>query len=125
MGKLITEMIARYAIARSKARKLNLNEQDYGNEVFIYPENEGVINPKYMSAFEYNQIVQFHEFLTNHEELSKSDVDEILNASDRFDFLLMLSNSIPNFVEELKKHGPKAIAIMYINDKVFSKRLGL
>jgi hypothetical protein len=47
------------------------------------------------------------------------DIDEILDASDRFDFLLKLKRKNPNFIEQLKKHGPMSVAITYINDKVF------
>ena len=122
MSKLINELRARFIKAKQDAEKLNIDDKDFGQQVFIYPKNESRINPKYISSYEYNQIEQFYQFLINHQELSVGEVDNIVMENNELFFLRRLKQEIPNFYEYLTRHGAQSVAIIYVNNKLNKMR---
>lgn len=126
MDKLIDEMTRRIGKARSRASKVKINENNLGDQVFIYPNTEdSVFNPKYLSVFNYYQLIELEDFLKKYEDLNDENLDEILRASKEFRFLKKAKNKVPNFINELRRHGAKPVAIIYINDMLFENQMTL
>jgi len=89
--------------------------------VFIYSQDGCEINPKYISPDEYNALVKFEHFVKVHNELTKEEIDEFLNCESCL-FLNKLNKSMPNFVSDLRRHGAKSVAIMYVSDILYSNK---
>ena len=124
MDKLVNEMIAKTAMARIKASKVKIDKKSLGNEVFIYPNTEdSVFNPKYISVFNYYQLIEFENFVKKYSKLEEEEIDYILNASGEFLFLRKIKEKVPNFLAELRAHGAKPVAIIYLNERLFGDYL--
>ena len=91
------------------------------DRVFVYEPNGVEINPKYISPEQYNQLQNFEKFVKDHEELSD---DEILNfiTKGNKSFINEIIEAVPNFIFEIRNNGAKAVALIYISDKLYSKK---
>lgn len=126
MDNLVNELIEKITRAHIKASKVKIDKKRLGNEVFIYPNTEdSVFNPKYLSVDHYYQLIEFEEFVKKHKNLEYNQVDDILNASSEFIFLRKIKENVPNFLDELRRHGAKPVAIIYLNDKIFGNGMEL
>ncbi len=123
MNKLVNELITKTAMARIKASKIKIDITKIGDEVFVYPNNsDSVFNPKYMSVFQYFQLIEFESFIKKYDKLTEEEIDNILKASNEFVFLKDLKEEIPYFIEELKRHGAKPVAIIYVNNILYGNK---
>ena len=108
---------------KSLAKSFDI-ELSLGNEVFIYPTTEeSVFNPKYISVFNYYQLIEFENFVKKYSKLEEEEIDYILNASGEFLFLRKIKEKVPNFLAELRTHGAKPVAIIYLNERLFGDSL--
>lgn len=75
-----------------------------------------------------DQLVAIHKFLKNNKEITEQDFDNLLKTSFvNFRFVKKLNRTMPDFLNELKTHGPMWIAKDYVYnihiDKELERRL--
>jgi len=71
----------------------------------------------------YFEILGLEDFVKTNPNLTQEKLDEILSLKViDFAFLNELNNSIDNMLEELKSHGALAVAIIYVNNKLYPKQ---
>ena len=113
MENLIVKLTKKLELAKFKAELQDKPKSENG--VFIKSSTR--LNPKYISNRQYFQIAQFYTFLKENDELTENQIRKILKSKKKFKFLLELDSTIPDFIEELKFHGPMCIAIDYAKRK--------
>ena len=111
--KLVVKLYDKMRFAKSQAKS---KEDKDNNSLFVKPVGYS-LNPKYISHKQYFQIAQFYNFLKENPELTNEDIKGILNTNNKFSFLRKLDKSMPDFLEELKMHGPMCIATTYASRK--------
>ena len=91
------------------------------DRVFVYEPNGVDLNPKYIKPEVYQQLQNFEKFVKDHEELSD---DEILNfiTKGSKSFINEIIEAVPNCIFEIRNNGAKAVALIYISDKLYSKK---
>ena len=120
--KLILELTNRLQVAKMEAEKQKTVyfNTDFGNQVFANHVKQGMINPKYITFDQYQQIVEFYNFLQSHECLTDAEIKKLLKSKlCKFAFLRKLIKEVPNFIEELKQNGPRTAAIEFVSSKLF------
>ena len=120
MKELVKDLKRMFKYANEKAQKFDDVAEDE-NAAFVYPHNESVLNPKYISFEHYFQITALEEFMKISPDLTNEQVLEVLQQDEAFAFLLELNGKINNMLNELRRHGSKAVAIMYVSDKMYPK----
>lgn len=113
INNLIVKLTKKLEFAKFQAGMQDKPKKETG--VFIKASTK--LNPKYISNRQYFQIAQFYTFLKENDELTESQIRKILKSKNKFKFLLELDSIIPDFIEELKLHGPMSIAIDYAKRK--------
>ncbi len=121
MKEYVTNLKQLLKESKDKASKINYEASNEEDTVFVYPTNEGFLNPKYISFEHYFQISALEEFIKNNADLTNEQVLDVLQQDEDFVFLLELNGKIDNMIEELKRHGAKSVAIMYVSDKMYPK----
>lgn len=122
--KLILELTNKLEEAKrnAKLQQIDFKNVDFGKQVFVNHIDEGMINPKYISFNQYQQIVHFYKFLEMNTHLTDLEIKELLNSKFcKFSFLRKLIKTVPNFIQELKQNGPRTVAIEYVSSKLYSK----
>lgn len=80
--------------------------------------------PLKITKTQMDQLVALHNFVKIHNELTQEDLNELLNLhKHKFKFLVELNNMLPDFLDELKDHGPGSVACYYANRKQLNKEL--
>lgn len=100
---------------RMRYAKMQSKIIDEPNKDIIIKEEK--LNPKYISSKQYFQLAQFYQFLINNPDITEDDARELLNSKIKFSYLRRVDKLVPNFISELKHHGPMSIAISYIENK--------
>lgn len=118
LNNLITKLTYKL---RKKEEVMHTQEKiENIDRVFVYEPNGVELNPKYIKPEEYEQLQNFEKFVKAHEELSD---DEILNfiLKGSKSFINEIIDVVPNFIFEIRNNGAKAVALIYISDKLYSK----
>ena len=100
-------------------RKENMLENP--DQVFVYESNGVNINPKYIAPEDYQHLLSFEQFVKNHNEMTDKEISDFIGTTDET-FVSKLNKLIPNFVNELRKNGAKAVALIYISEKLYAKK---
>lgn len=123
INELVNELAEKLKKFRTKSYKVSFSEREAGDAVFVQRKEESFINPKYLKLINYFEIMGLEEFAKENQELTQENLDEILEFKKvDFAFLRELNNSIDNMLEELNKHGAKAVAIIHVNNMLYPKQ---
>ena len=116
---LVVKLYNKMRFAKFQAE---VKENKDNNSLFVKPVGY-TLNPKYISNKQYFQIAQLYNFLKENPDLKDEEIREILNSNNKFSFLRKLDKSMPDFIEELKLHGPMTIATTYASRKHINEQL--
>lgn len=71
-----------------------------------------------------DQLVAIHKFLKDNKEITEQDFNNLLKTTFiNFGFVKKLNRTMPDFLNELKTHGPMWIAKDYVYNKHIDKEL--
>ena len=72
--------------------------------------------PLTITKEEMDQLVALYRFLKDHPDFTQEQLNDLLNADiHKFKFLIKVNNILPDFLSELKDHGPGSVACYYAN----------
>jgi len=86
INKLSNELCKILKSYRNESQKVNIEEKEVGDIVFIQQKEESFINPKYLSFKNYFEILGLEEFVKTN-DISQDLLDKILlHNEDEFVF---------------------------------------
>ena len=107
---------------RNESQKVNIEEKEVGDIVFIQQKEESFINPKYLSFKNYFEILGLEEFVKTN-DISQDLLDKILlHNEDEFVFLKELNYIVDGMVSLLKSQGALSVGIVFVNDILYQKQ---
>ncbi len=81
-------------------------------------------HPLKVSKNEYDQLVALSKFLGVPPEITQEDLNELLETKfSAFGFLRKVNNILPDFLLEIRDHGPQSVACYYANRKQTIKEI--
>ncbi len=119
LNNLITKIT--YKLRKQEEVMHSLEKIENEDRVFVYEPNGVEINPKYIKPEEFQQLQNFEKFVKVHEELSDEEIFKFIKKGNKI-FINEIMDAVPNFIDELRNNGAKAVALIYISDKLYSKK---
>lgn len=118
LNNLITKIT--YKLRKKEEVVLEQEKTENPDRVFVYEPNGVDINPKYIKPEAYQQLQSFEKFVNDHKELSDEEILNFITKGSK-SFINEIIDAVPNFIYEIRNNGAKAVALIYISDKLYSK----
>lgn len=83
-----------------------------------------VTRPLTITKEEMDQLVALYRFLKDHPDFTQEKLTDLLNSDVlKFKFLIKVNNIFPDFLSELKDHGPGTVACYYASREHINKEI--
>lgn len=80
--------------------------------------------PLTITKEEMDQLVALYRFLKEHNDFTQEELNKLLIEDvHKFKFLIKVNNILPDFLNELKDHGPGTVACYYANREHINKEI--